>query len=250
MKTIQIACTGSTVKFWTELHESQGKIKRLAKADYERLRDQIIKHGFSEPISIWMNGRKAQILNGHQRLRAIKTMVEKEDWKCPKLPVNLIEASDWKHARRKILALTSQFGRTRAEGLKNFLADTDITPQELLADFSLADLDLVDWVETTFGTVGRDDLDLGDAPKLSEEELANPDEHPTTLPPSGHTRMMQIVLETAVAEDFMQKIEVLKGHYKTSNVSDTVLNALKELFDAGNQTAKTKDRGRLREATA
>ena len=76
-RAIRITCKGAMEMSWSRLTEGQGKLKSLHKADYERLKERIERLGFHQPISIWMYQNKPTILNGHQRLRTIKTMVEK-----------------------------------------------------------------------------------------------------------------------------------------------------------------------------
>jgi hypothetical protein len=241
-REIRIECKGSGTEDYQKLLDFQGKLKTLHKSDYERLRDHILKRGFSEPISVWTWKGRKHILNGHQRLKTVKDMVEKEGYKTGPLPINQIDAKSWKEARRKVLSLTSQFGRTRAEGLFNFLKDTDITPEELLADFTFADLDLVDWVDL-YHPKPDDENDLGQA------EVVNPDELQTVETPTGHVRMMQMILESVITEKFMEKIERLKGTYSTTNVTDTVLNAVKEFHEKG-PAKKTEVKRRVRaEAT-
>lgn len=200
--------------------------------------------GFHQPITVWVWKNKKHIINGHQRLRTIKTMVEKEGFVIPPLPVNYVKAKDWNEAKRKILALTSTYGRTKKEGLFNFLKDSELNPRSLLEDVKIADFDLIDFYETYYmDKSSNDDLDLGAALEETDPESANPDEEESISIPTGHVRMMQMVLETAVAEDFMAKIEILKVRYNTTNVSDTVLNAVKEIFHAGDKPKKSKNRG-------
>jgi hypothetical protein len=240
-RQIKITCKAAGTETFDRLIEAQGKLKTLHKADYERLKERIVRLGFHQPITVWVWQNKMNIINGHQRLRTIKTMVEKEGFIVPPLPVNFVQAKNWNEAKRKILALTSTYGRTKKEGLFNFLKDSDLNPRSLLEDVKIADFDLIDFYETYYTEKSSDDLDLGNG--LEEKpEVANPDEEESIVIPNGHVRMMQLVLETAVAEDFMSKIEILKARYNTSNVSDTVLNAVKEIFHEGNSPKKSKDK--------
>ena len=245
--TIEVKCKGHKYTPYWKLLEAQGNLKTLHKHDYERLRDLILKQGFSEPISAWLWRGKYHILNGHQRLRTIKTMVEKEGYVCPDLPINIVKAKDWNEAKRKILALTSQFGKTKAEGLWNFLKDTDISIEELMSDYTFADLDLVEWVDTYHKTGEQDENDLG---AMTTAESANPDEDKKIDIPTGHVRMMQMILESSVAADFIAKVELLKLHYQTSNVTDTVLNAVREVANESDTPKKSKVRRRMVEATS
>lgn len=239
-RELRITCKAASTETYDRLLEAQGKLKTLHKADYERLKERILRLGFHQPITVWSWQNKLNIINGHQRLRTIKTMVEKEGYVIPPIPVNFVQAKDWNEAKRKILALTSTYGRTKKEGLFNFLKDSDLNPRSLLEDVKIADFDLIDFYETYYtDKSSTDELDLGNGIE-SEPEIANPTEEESIMIPTGHVRMMQMVLETAVAEDFMAKIEILKVRYNTSNVSDTVLNAVKELFHEGDKPKKQK----------
>lgn len=243
-RVLRITCKSAGVETYDRLLEAQGKLKSLHKADYERLKERILRLGFHQPITVWKWQNKLNIINGHQRLRTIKTMVEKEGYTIGALPVNFVEAKNWNEAKRKILALTSTYGRTKKEGLFNFLKDSELNPRALLEDVKIAGFDLIDFYETYFtDKTAVDDLDLGGA-MTGEPEVANDDEQESIMIPSGHVRMMQMVLETAVAEKFMADIEVLKVRYGTSNVSDTVLNAVKEIFHEGDKTQKPKNQKR------
>lgn len=235
--TVEIKCTGHmTAPYW-KLLETQGNLKTLHNHDYERLKDQILKLGFSEPIACWRYRNKFQILNGHQRLRTIKRMVEKDQYECPELPINLVMAKTWDEAKRKVLSLASQYGRTKAEGLKNFLADSDITIEELMSDYTFADLDLVQWVDEHGPKTVEDDGDLG----VDIGEVENPEERESVDIPQGHVRMMSMILEADVCSDFMAQVEKLKAFYETNNVTDTVLKAVREIASENYKIKKSKN---------
>lgn len=135
MKTIEIKCLGHVNLDYTSFIPFQGNLKELSKQNYERLKKSILSFGFSEPFNIWQQEEKNYILGGHQRLRAIKQMVEQEGYSCPPLPCNLIEAKDEKEAKKKVLALTSQFGEITPEGLYEFMNEAEIDFEEIEASF-------------------------------------------------------------------------------------------------------------------
>lgn len=128
---VKIQCKGAAEVDIDELIPFQGDLKILTEENYFKLRDEILEDGFSEPISVWkkmMKGKKAvclYILNGHQRHAALKRMRE-DGWKIPKLPVSFVEASDEKSAKRKVLALTSQYGTMTTDGLTNFMKEAGL----------------------------------------------------------------------------------------------------------------------------
>lgn len=155
MPEIKISCTGATHIDYTELVPFQGNLKELSKANYAKLRKEILELGFSEPISVWKNDGKYYVLNGHQRLRTIRELVESEHYTCPPLPVNLVEASDIKEAKKKILALTSQYGKITDQGLYEFLNESSIDITEAEESFSFPEIDFKDFKDEYFDGITR-----------------------------------------------------------------------------------------------
>lgn len=157
MKAIRISCTGAAVVPYTQLVPFQGDLKSLSELNYIKLRDKILRLGYSEPISVWRHQGNFYILNGHQRLRTIRQMVEEEGFTCPPLPVNWVEATDWSEAKRKVLSLTSQFGEIEKQGLYEFMHEAEITADEL-EDFVLPEIDVPKFTAEYFdGNAGIDE---------------------------------------------------------------------------------------------
>jgi len=139
-REIKISCQGATTIPFARLTAFQGDLKSLHKDDYEKLRKQILELGFSDPIAVWKSQGSNFILNGHQRFRVIETMAG-EGYRVPDLPVVLVHADDFKQAKRKVLALTSQYGKIDKQGLYEFLHEADIDAEELDTDFKLSGID-------------------------------------------------------------------------------------------------------------
>lgn len=131
MPTLKIACKGAATLLHSELTEYQGELKSLSKADYERLKEQLVKYDFSFPIDVWQHEGVNYILDGHQRLRTIKQM-EEEGWTIPPLPVNFVDATV-ESAPRKLLGAASQFGEVQNQGLYEFQSKHDLELDELIA---------------------------------------------------------------------------------------------------------------------
>lgn len=123
-----------------DLHPFQGKLKDLSKANYRKLRTRIEELGFSEPFAVWQNKGRTFVLNGHQRLRTLQVMAG-EGVLIPKLPAAFIRAKDEKEAKRKVLALTSQFGEMTGEGLFEFLTEAGIEWPEAKDSFRFPEID-------------------------------------------------------------------------------------------------------------
>ena len=99
-KTIQIRCKGAETRKLGTLHNFQGDLKTLTKENAKRLRSEISKLGFSEPISIWEHEGTDYILNGHPRV-AVLTAMRAEGYDIPPLPVSIIEADSYGQAKHK-----------------------------------------------------------------------------------------------------------------------------------------------------
>ncbi len=139
---VVIQCGGQSSLSLDAMQDFQGNLKDLSKESYEKFKKQLLELGFSEPISIWKNKDKNYILNGHQRVRTLKAMREEGIHIPPELPVNLVEAKDLKEAKKKVLALTSQYGQITDDGLYEFAEMAGITFEELKTDFRLPEIDL------------------------------------------------------------------------------------------------------------
>ena len=160
-KVVSIKCKGNRDLSIDQVHDFQGELKNLTSKNYEKLKKLILKLGYSEPISVWLNpkDKKWMILNGHQRLRVLKTMQKKEGYTVPPIPVSVVEAKDWKEAKAKVLAMTSQFGEITAEGLLHFMEESKLD-FGLLEDLRFPELKLDDLIksESPGGKTDEDDV--------------------------------------------------------------------------------------------
>lgn len=148
MSSIRITCQGAAYLPYTLLTPFQGELKTLSETNYKKLKKEILELGFSEPISVWPNEGTNYILNGHQRHRTVKQMVEVEGYECDRLPVNYIEAKDIKEAKRKVLALTSNYGKIDGQGLYQFMEEAEIPYLEVVESF--------DFTEINFDSFGQE----------------------------------------------------------------------------------------------
>jgi hypothetical protein len=139
-KVIRIECEGQGYTAIDNINEFQGNLKDLSVENYEKLKRQILKLGFSEPISVWKNEEKLFALNGHQRLRTLRTMRE-EGFVIPKIPVNIVQAKDIKQAKEKVLSLTSQYGQITDQGLYEFLHEADLDFNFIKDDLRFPEID-------------------------------------------------------------------------------------------------------------
>lgn len=136
---IEIKCTGADLVYIESLSPFQGNLKDLSKTNYEKLKKEILDLGFSEPVSVWKNNNNFFLLNGHQRVRTLAEM-KKEGFEIPKIPVNWVEAKDIKEAKKKVLALTSQYGEMTGQGLYEFMNEASINFKEIENSFRFPEI--------------------------------------------------------------------------------------------------------------
>lgn len=174
---IRITCTGAATLQYKQLTPLQDQMKILTDENYARLKKQILELGFSEPVSVWKDeaANLIYVLNGHQRLRAIKHMVEEEGYTCPAIPVNMVTARDIKEARRKVLALGSQYGEIDSQGLAEFMVLAEVDLPELKDSFNFPDLDM-----PAFEAEHFDGQPPGDPPPPPDDNVPEPPANPIT----------------------------------------------------------------------
>ena len=115
------------------LIEFQGNLKRLTQKNREKLMASILEKGFIAPIFVWDDAGEYRLLDGHQRLKTLLWMREK-GWDIPMLPVDIIEADDEQDAKKKLLAITSQYGEFELDGFIEFTSDIEIDDTIRLTD--------------------------------------------------------------------------------------------------------------------
>lgn len=160
-KQITIACQGAHALDLDEFTELQGELKSLSTDNYAKLRDEILTDGFSFTPHVWHNGGKNYIVDGHQRLRTVRQMVEKEGYFCPPIPVSYVMAENLNHAKRKVLAAASQYGVIERQGLYEFMTGAEITLAEVDTSFRLPEIDMEVYREE-YTTVSEHERRLGE----------------------------------------------------------------------------------------
>jgi DNA modification methylase len=130
----------------SELTPFQGNLKDLPDEQYAKLKASIDDEGFMAPVFVW----QGKILDGHQRT----AVLQREGWQVEggKVPVVEIQADSEQDAARKLLKLTSAYGKPQAAGVFEFMQAHDLG----LDDF--ADVDLPDFdTDALSGLFGEDD---------------------------------------------------------------------------------------------
>jgi hypothetical protein len=178
-KTIRIACKGSMELELEELIPFQGNLKELSKENYNKLRKSILELGFSAPCFVWKHNRDGQwmILDSHQRVIVLTEMKRAEGYKIPKLPCVEIEADSEHEAKKKLLAITSNYGQITGEGLYEFASLNNID-LPTIEDFRFPEINMDAWKAEFFD---------GEILPGTEDEQGKLDEKKKTqCPECGH----------------------------------------------------------------
>ena len=147
---IQISRTLSKLPVidYRSVQDFQKNLKDLTEENYNRLLKSFKEFGFIVPMFLWKNGNEFFAIDTHQRLRVLK----KENITPYELPYVLIEAGDKTEAAKRLLAISSQYGRITQEGLDTFLAE-NLIEEDWLKDTIFFDaLPIENFVDDNFTT--------------------------------------------------------------------------------------------------
>lgn len=142
MTRVQITCKGSEELSLNEIVPLQGDLKDLSEANYQKLRASILDLGFTAPFFIWRSEGINYATDGHQRLKTVQRMISEGIEFPEKLPVVITEAKNRAEAKRKILAISSNYGTMTEKGLLDFAADIDLGLDEIMDSFQFDGLDI------------------------------------------------------------------------------------------------------------
>ena len=126
------------------LKNFQGDLKDLNEKSYSKLLNSLKEFGFIVPLFIWKSEGENFIIDAHQRIRVLT----KEKVKPYELPYVEIDAADTIEAKKKLLVISSQYGKITQEGFDEFTFDLDDAWKE---DFTQFDA-LFSVSEKDFGT--------------------------------------------------------------------------------------------------
>ncbi len=207
------------------LEPFQGNLKRIEKAQYEKLRNVLIEQGVSFAVHIWQNKGKNHIIDGHQRVFVLKQMKEIERFEVPDIPVAIVKAKSYKEAKLKVLAGASQFGKLDKAGLKLFMDENSIVFDDLVANFDFPEID--------FDELGADFMKAE-----PEEKIDEPAEDAQKNLPSGsdQVRQVQLFFNAEAHAEFIDKIQFLSTEFGKENITDAVMECVRESYKAAKPT--------------
>jgi len=154
-KEIKVTCESNGLMPIAELDNFQGDLKTLDDESFKKLKISIVKYGFSFPIFTW-NGN---ILDGHQRLKAVKSLID-EGYTLDGdlLPVDRIEAKNEKEAAEKLLLINSRYAKIDQSGFDLFVENFDLDIADLSDMLDIPEVDFSFGDEEFEGNTDPDDV--------------------------------------------------------------------------------------------
>lgn len=151
-REIKISCLGSRTLPWRDLVALQGSLKDLSVEDFERLAGELIEQGLTDPPNVWFDkkAKKWFILDGHQRIRVIRVLVDERGFFCGDIPVVEVFADSVEEAKQKLLGLASVYGVVTKQGLYEFMSEADVTLEDLHRRYSFPSVNLSDFAAEYF----------------------------------------------------------------------------------------------------
>lgn len=223
-KIIKIAVQAKETIPYNQLEPFQGELKTLSKEQYERMRSNILKYGFSFAVHVWKHEGHNYIIDGHQRMFTVKHLAEVEHYDVPEIPIAIVEAATFQEAKQKILAGASQYGEVKEEALYQFLIENEIPFEMAAANFNFMEIDYQHFAENFFDIEGQEIpiYDKDDAEKSMQSS-------------SDGVKMIQLFFAREMYEDFSNKIQQLANLYGTENITDTVMKAVDAAYTIKNK---------------
>lgn len=121
MVEIKITCKGSSNVSIEALKEFQGDLKSITPEEIEKIKKSILQFGFSFPVFVWKNN----ILDGHQRLMALRDLIADGNT-IKHIPIVEIEAKNKSEAAKKLLLINSRYATITQDGFDNFIQEFQI----------------------------------------------------------------------------------------------------------------------------
>lgn len=222
-QTIKINVKGAKTLPLDALQPFQGELKRLERHEYEQLRKNLIEEGFSFTIHVWEKDGVSHIIDGHQRVFALKHMRDVEHWSVPELPVSVVEAPSFQAAKKKILAGTSQYGKMTVKSLADFLKENDIPFDDVVATFHFPEVSM-DELSELITNIKPDEALLPTPEELGVNEV------PELRSASENVKQVQLYFATEEHSEFMIKTDALATALGLESISDAVLEVIREAY--------------------
>lgn len=126
-----------------DIKEFQGNLKELSEVNYKKLRKSIVENGITMPFHVWedLETKQLNLLDGHQRHRTLKLM-KADGFLIDQVPIVKVKADNWRHAKRILLSMVSQYGKVTRETLYEYITKAEITADDLIGSFDIPEVSL------------------------------------------------------------------------------------------------------------
>ena len=167
-KKIKVTCDGTDYVDYKILVPLQGDLKIISDDNLQKLKNSIIKYGFTAPAFIWKSGKKLYSIDCHQRVKALNSLFA-DGYEIPDIPIVYIKAKDKKEAKEKLLQITSTYGEFTQDGFADFILDAglDISDLEIRlseGEFKLStesgNVDFSEWESDMKNMEGMEDVNI------------------------------------------------------------------------------------------
>lgn len=219
-KHIKISVRGAELVPLASLVHFQDEIKSLSKTRFEKLRKSILTLGLSFTVHIWRNKGSNNIIGGHQTCRVLEHLVSKEGYLLEGVPVSIVEADSFEEAKRKVLAGAAQYGNFDKQGLYKYMMDNEIPFDDLVSTFEFEGINFEEFGKNFFDdSTDENDIDgaAGSGIEITGMKVS-----------SDQVRQVQLFFDLEKHQEFMEKVKLLTEEYGTQNVTDTVMEAVRE----------------------
>lgn len=216
-KALKISVTGAGEIPMEDLTFFQGDLKRLERTEYEKLRKNLLDNGFSFTIHVWKHEGKNYIIDGHQRVTALRLLAENEGLKVPALPVSYVEAATLEEAKLKILAGSSQYGLMTQDSLTDFMRENGISFDRLASSFELPQIDMAALSASLVGIQPASDF-LNSFDETVKVEIRSSSEG---------VKQLQLYFTMSDYEELLAKTKDLAATMGLESASDVVLEVVR-----------------------
>jgi len=151
---VEIKCKGSRTAKLDDLKPLQGDLKELSEENYNKLKTEILELGFSAPFFVWSHVEGVEretldLIDGHQRQKTLICMREEKIEMPDEFPIVEVDAKSYKQAKKKILAISSNYGTMTTLGLESFMQDVDMKLDDIANSFTFdaIDFDVMKYAE-------------------------------------------------------------------------------------------------------
>lgn len=132
-----------------QLNEFQDDIKVLTEERYASFKEEVLADGFDFSPHVWQDSNERfWLLDGHQR-KTLLTRMKAEGYHIPTIPCVEVQAESLEHARRMVLAGTSQYGTFQPKKLTAFIKLAGLSGEQVLKRFYIPEVQLKKLVPVT-----------------------------------------------------------------------------------------------------